>query len=115
MCIRDRERAYLEAYLGQPADEYQLARFFLMRQITHIFYAMVFLTLGSSGKPLDRSAERLGFADFNRQFWAGEFDLEESERKTLYGRVHLERLLHDVQQPRFNEALRIVSARNGRT
>ena len=109
------ERTYLEAYLGQPADEYQLARFFLMRQITHIFYAMVFLSLGSSGRPLDRSAETPEFADFNRQFWAGEFDLEQSGRKTLYGRVHLERLFHDAQQPRFSEALRIVSTQNARS
>ena len=37
------ERIYLQEYFGQPADAYQLARLFLMKQITHMFYAMAFL------------------------------------------------------------------------
>jgi len=41
------ECAYLRAYFGAVPDAYQLARFFLMRQLVHIFDAMVFLCLGS--------------------------------------------------------------------
>src|SRR5947209_1076812 len=45
------ERAYLDAYFGQPADEYQRARFFLMRQVSHMFYAIGYLLLGTGWRP----------------------------------------------------------------
>ena len=30
------EKTFLQEYFGQPPDEYQLARFFLMRQVMHM-------------------------------------------------------------------------------
>jgi hypothetical protein len=39
------ESIYLEKYFGKPPDEYQRARFYLMRQLAHMFYAIAFLTL----------------------------------------------------------------------
>ena len=62
------EQTYLEQYFGQPPDEYQRARFFLMRQVLRMFYATVFLLLGSAGKPISQSVEpaliqRLSSAD----------------------------------------------------
>jgi hypothetical protein len=106
------ERVYLQEYFGEPPDEYQLARFFLMQQIAHIFYAMAFLFLGSSGKPIDWSETVPAFRDFHRRFWAGEVTLDDKDTKTVYARVHWERLLHNVRQERFNEALRTVSERH---
>jgi len=107
------ERAYLQEYFGGAPDEYQLARFFLMQQIAHIFYAMAFLFVGWAGKPIDWSETVPEFGDFQRRFWAGEVTLDDNQMKIVYGRVHWERLLHNVRQARFNEALRIVSARHG--
>jgi hypothetical protein len=101
-------------YFGEPADEYQLARFFLMQQVVHMFYAMVFLLLGSSGEPVDRSEKAPEFKAFHRRMWAGEFNLADSHTKVVYGRVHWERLLQNMRQARFKEALRIVSERHPR-
>ncbi len=98
------EKAYLQEYFGQPPDPYQLARFFLMRQVSHMFYAMAFLVLGSSGQPVDQTENTAGFSDFNRRFWNGEVKLEDNQTKTAYGRVHWERLLQNLRQARFNEA-----------
>src|SRR5579872_3853981 len=39
------ERVYLQEYFLQSPEEYQLARFFLMRQLMHMFYAAMFLFL----------------------------------------------------------------------
>ena len=39
------ETNYLQQYFGKPPDPYQRARFFLMQQIVHLFYAMAFLWL----------------------------------------------------------------------
>jgi hypothetical protein len=105
------ERAYLQEYFGEPPDEYQLARFFLARQVSHMFYGMAFLSLGSSGKPVDWTKTVPEFRDFQRRFWAGEVNLANQEAKLVYGRVHWEQLRRNMRQPRFDEALRIIADR----
>ena len=106
------ERDYLQQYFGKPPDPYQVARFFLMRQVAHMFYAMVYLWLGASGKPVDWTETVPGFGEFQQRFWAGEIKLTDNRTKILYGRVHLEQLLRNVGQARYTEALRIVSDRH---
>jgi len=106
------ERTYLEEYFGQPPDEYQLARFFLMRQVLHMLSAAVFLLLGSAGKPIRQDETPPSFRDFHDRIWAGEIDLTDNDLKVVYGMVHWEELLQNVRQPRFDEALRIVSEWN---
>jgi aminoglycoside phosphotransferase (APT) family kinase protein len=105
------ERIYLQEYFGGVPDQYQLARFFLAQQVAHMFYAMVFLLLGSSGKPIDCSETVPEFRDFHRRIWAGEVNLEGNDMKIVYGRVYWEQLLQSMKQARFDEALRIVSDR----
>ena len=82
-----------------------------MQQLAHMFYAMAFLTLGSSGKPVDRSEPVPAFRDFQRRFWAREVSLTDNEAKIVYGRVHWERLSQNMRQARYKGALRIVSDR----
>jgi hypothetical protein len=106
------ERVYLQEYFGQPPDRYQLARFFLMQQVAHMFYAMAYLLLGSSGTPLNQSENAPEFRDFHRRIWAGEVNLADNHMKTAYGRCHLNQFLRNVRQTRFEEALRIVSDRH---
>jgi hypothetical protein len=103
------ERGYLEAYFGQPPDRYQRARFFLMRQVAHIFYAMAFLWLGSSGRQLDLTENAPGLTDFHRRIWAGEVDMADNVMKTAYGKYHWEIFSQNLRHARFNEAVRIVS------
>ncbi len=79
------EGVYLQEYFGQPPDQYQLARFLLMQQVVHVFYAMAFLLLGSgwrpfigtidSGEPKNLSENAPEFRDFHRRIWAGEVNL----------------------------------------
>jgi len=108
------EREYLLAYFGQAPDEYQRARFFLMRQLVHVFYAMAFLYLGASGGHGALKEPLPGFDEFRRRFWNGEVRLEDNPTKVLYGRIHLERVLQNTQEARFHDALRIVAERSGR-
>jgi Phosphotransferase enzyme family len=103
------ERTYLQEYFHQPPDQYQLARFFLMQQIAHIFYTMVYLLLGSSGKPVSWSEDVPEFDEFHRRLWSGEVKTADSQTKIIYGRVHWHRLSRNLRQARFDEALRIVS------
>jgi len=106
------ERVYLQEYFGQPPDRYQLARFFLMQQVAHIFYAMAFLFIGSAGNPVNQSENVPEFRDFRRRMWAGEVNLADRQTKIAYGRAHRAQLLWNTRQGRFEEALRI--AKSGR-
>jgi aminoglycoside phosphotransferase (APT) family kinase protein len=106
------EQIYLQEYFGAPPVSYQAARFYLMKQLAHMFYAMAFLSLGSAGKPVDWSEPVPAYSDFQRRFWAHEVDLANDHSKAVYGRVHWEQLGHNLRQPRFDAALRIVASRH---
>lgn len=108
----EEEAAYLEEYFGAPPSQYQQARFHLMQQIAHLFYTLAFLFQGSLGKPIDWSGTVPEFSAYHRLIWAGKVDLSDKDVKIVYGRVHWERLLHNVRQPRYDEALRIVADRH---
>jgi hypothetical protein len=103
------EKIYLREYFGAPADEYQSARFYLMKQVAHMFYAMAFLSLASSGTPIDWRKPAPAFSDFQRRFWAREVGLADNQEKIVFARVHLEQLLSNAQKARFDEALKIVA------
>lgn len=106
------EATYLEQYFGQPPDNYQRARFFLMRQAVHMLSAAVFLMLGSAGKPITQPENPPSFQGFHRRIWAGEVDLADNNEKILSGLVHWQQLLWNIAQPRFDESLRIVAEHN---
>lgn len=122
------EAAYLRQYFGAEPDQYQRARFHLMQQISHVFYTLTFLFMSSSAgqalarqfrtspnsaHPGDASGTVPDYDGFRRRVWAREVDLADKDVKRMYGKVHWERLLHNVRQPRYREALRIVSERRG--
>ena len=107
------ERTLLQQYFGQAPDEYELARFFLMRQILHVLAASVFLLLGSAGKPVNLRQRLPSFGDFHRKIWAGEINLADNDPKIVYGLVHWKQLLENMRQARFKAALKIVAERHG--
>jgi Phosphotransferase enzyme family len=116
------EMVFLQEYFGAAPDPYQLARFHLMQQIAHLFYTMAFLLTGSSGKPPNSSGTDWSgtlssesvpeFTDYHRRMWAGEVDLADKDVKIAYGRVHWQKFLHNVRQPRYIEAFKIISDRH---
>jgi len=110
----EEEIVYLREYFGADPDRYQLARFHLMQQLTHLFYTMAFLLPGSSDRSIDWSAAVPEFGEYRRRIWTGEVDLADKDVKIVYGKVHWNRLLYNVRQARYTEALRIVGARHGR-
>jgi hypothetical protein len=102
------ERAYLREYFGHDANDYQLARFFLMQQILHMAYAAMFLFLGSGGQPLNEATDEPDFRDFHDRMWAGEINLKHNDMKVAYGRVHWNQLVHNLSTSRLQEALSII-------
>ena len=105
------EQIYLQEYFGAPPTPYQAARFYLMRQLAHVFYGMAFLSMCSADKPIDWSEPVPTYDVFQRRFWAREVGLADNHAKAVYGRVHWEQLRQNMSEARFDEALRIVGNR----
>jgi aminoglycoside phosphotransferase (APT) family kinase protein len=102
------ETLYLERYFGRPSSEVERARFHLMQQMAHAFYAIAFLLRG--GSAIDRMSKSPEPAGFHRKFWSREFVLEDKPTMSLYGRVHLEQFRKNTRTTRYEDALRIVSS-----
>jgi aminoglycoside phosphotransferase (APT) family kinase protein len=107
----DQEAAYLDAYFGAPATPYQHARFYLMRQALHVFYAtMLMVTTARSGAPIDPVGTTPDFQDFHQRLISGEVSLETREEKVQYARVHLAAAQRHVRTSRFEDALALVAS-----
>lgn len=108
----EEEEILLQAYFGDALDEYKRARFFLMRQVNHMFYAMLLMLSAGARKPDgkwhgDMDTPRL--RDFHQRFAAvgTEGDpVASAEGLMLYGKVRLNEALHNMKTPRFEEAIR---------
>ena len=105
------EQIYLQEYFGAPPTAFQSARFHMMRQLAHIFYALAFLSQGAADKPVDWSEPVPEYGVFQRRFWERQAALADSDSKIVYGRVHWEQLKHNVRQPRFDDSLQILANR----
>ncbi len=106
------EETYLKTYFGEAPGEYRLARFYLMRQIAHMSYAMVFMLIGSRGKAIEFETPVPDFRDFHNRIWAGEVSLVSDDTKLQYARVHMKQILQNMRADRFQNALRIVADRH---
>lgn len=105
------EETYLRAYFGERPGEYGTGRFYLMRQLVHMFYAIVYTNIGTAGKPVHPDAPVPDFREFHNRLWAGEVSLETPERKVQFGRVHLKQLLQNARTERFRDAIRTAADR----
>jgi aminoglycoside phosphotransferase (APT) family kinase protein len=99
---------WLQTYFGEAVGEYRRARFYVMRQLCHVFYAVVFMLFGAKGAPIEWKGKAADFREFHDGIWAGEISLADDARKLEYARVHMNQVLANVREPRFQEALRIV-------
>ncbi len=104
------EKDYLERYFGEEVGEYRYARFFLMRQMLHLFYFTVFLLFRTPGAaPIDLNLTIPGFREFHNDIWTGKIDLGNNSAKQLYALVHLEQFKHNLRLKRFDNSLSVVS------
>jgi hypothetical protein len=105
------EESYLRTYFGEAAGEYRRARFYLMSQLLHIFYAAFLMLSGSRGKSVQWNTKAPDFRDFHDRMWAGGVSLAGDETKLEYARVHMNQVLQNRRTARFQEALRIAGGR----
>ena len=106
------ETEFLKRYFEDAFDEYKQARFFLMRQVVHMFCFTLCSIPGSAGKPIDIDMISPGFNEFHERLWNCEISLEGNDAILRYALVHLKELRNNIQINRFDESLRIVADYN---
>ncbi|MEO7633041.1 MAG: hypothetical protein ABIU20_06580, partial [Blastocatellia bacterium] len=104
------EEAYLSAYFGEPAGACRRARFYLMRQSVHMFYAAFLMPMAArAGIPIASDMTVPDFRDFHQRLISGEVDMATAEAKLAYAKVHLNEVLRNMRTQRFKEAVARVS------
>jgi Predicted choline kinase involved in LPS biosynthesis len=105
------EEGYLGAYFGEPAGEYRLARFYLVRQAVSMFYATLLLLEASrAGLSIDADMSASGFREYHQDLVADKVDMMNAGAKLQYGMIHLREALRNMRTPRFEKAVARVSA-----
>jgi thiamine kinase-like enzyme len=104
------EERYLDAYFGEPASPYQSARFYLMRQAIHMFYAGLLMSLAArAGLPMETDMTAPDFHDYHRRLISGEIDTLQPEAQVQYAKVHMNQAIQNMRAKRFAEAVAKVS------
>ncbi|XZF16527.1 phosphotransferase [Chitinophagaceae bacterium MMS25-I14] len=108
------EQNYLNTYFGTPPDNYKMARFFVMRQLCRIIYAMLILNLADRSKPADMThdadMQSATMAEVGARARAGAFSLATYEGQLLYGKALLNEALKNMRLQRFENAIQLLKA-----
>ena len=103
------EHIMLETYFGEDLKEYNKARFFIMRQICRIVYAMLMFRLANasagSGAIHDPEMEGATLTAIRKQLADGELNLAEYKGQLLFGKAMLNEALNNMGSERFDESV----------
>lgn len=104
------EDVLLRTYLGAAPDVVQAARLYLMRQVNHLFYAMIFLNGVGDEQPSERldGREARSLGQIHQALGTGDFALESREGRIEYGLSRFDTALQGMRAPRFAQALALV-------
>jgi aminoglycoside phosphotransferase (APT) family kinase protein len=106
------EAALLEAYFGEPPTPDRQARLYLARQISHLFHAMIFISMAAGERPgtrlNDSGGDDRSLAQLHAALSVGEPVLAVWDGRVAYGLAHLAEALANVGDPRFAEATRLA-------
>jgi thiamine kinase-like enzyme len=108
------EELFLRTYFGDSLDDVKRARYFLARQIRHLFYALVMIRVATALAPADwhyaHPTEVPSITEFRRQIGSGEIDLATIEGQLLFARVEMNEALHEMRSERFAAAVETIKA-----
>jgi aminoglycoside phosphotransferase (APT) family kinase protein len=102
----------LKTYFGAPAQAHQQARLYLARQISHLFHAMIFISMAAGERPgtrlNDSGGDGRSLAQLHAALATGQPVLGAWEGRVAYGLAHLAEAVGNVASPRFAEATRLA-------
>ncbi len=110
----EHEELFLQTYFGENLNDYNRARFFLMRQVCRLVYAMLMFKLADASNPMgmghDPNMEDITLNDVKQQVGAGKISLAGYEGQLLFGKALFNEALVSMQSPRFNLSIQQISA-----
>lgn len=106
------EEIFLKTYFNNVSD-YQRARFFLMRQVCRIIYALLMFRLAAGSKPEDQVPDQqmdgMTMKEFGTRMASGQVSLASYEGQLLYGKALLNEAVHNMRKPVFLQSLDCLS------
>jgi len=109
----EQEKAFLDTYFGCATDEYKTARFYIMRQVCRIIYAMLMFQLAAKNKPADyrhnQDMEGINMKDFGALMGAGKLSLATYDGQLMFGKALLNEAVHQMRSPRFTSSIEQIS------
>jgi len=109
---QQQEDLLLATYFGEEPGEYRRARFYLMQQACHMYYAMAMLKLAAAAKPAgylhDANMLLPDIRAFHIMIGSRQISLETYEAKLQYGKILLNTMLANMQSERFKQAVSVV-------
>lgn len=104
----DDEQVYLQTYFGGAVTEYQHARFFLARQLLHLFYFVTFILFGKKPEEADLKKPIPPFFEYHDGIWSGDITFADMASRVQYALVHMEQFRRNAKLKRFEEALEVI-------
>lgn len=109
----EQEQLFLNTYFGDSLNDYNKARFFLMRQICRLVYAMLMFKLADTSNPMGMGhnpvMQDINLNDVKQQIGAGKINLAGYEGQLLFGKALFNEALTSMQSPRFNLSIQQIS------
>jgi thiamine kinase-like enzyme len=104
----EQESAYLRIYFDN-VDEYKKARFYIMRQVCRIIYAMLMFQLAAQGKPAEyahnQEMDGISLKEFGALIGAGKLSLAVYDGQLMFGKALLNEAVHQMRSSRFITSL----------
>jgi thiamine kinase-like enzyme len=108
------EQLFLQTYFGDSLSDYNKARFFLMRQICRLVYAMLMFKLADTSNPMGMGhnpvMQGIGLDVVKQQLQAGKVNLGSYEGQLLFGKALINEAFACMESPRFNLSIQQISA-----
>lgn len=109
---QEQETQFLQVYFDGQVDEYKNARFYIMRQLSRIIYAILLVQVAvrndPAGHPLDQKMEGNTLRVFGERMTAGKVSMQTPEGQLMYGKAQMNEALRHMRSPRFDAALGLL-------
>jgi len=106
------EQLFLESYFGDGLNDYHRARFFIMRQICRMVYAMLMFRLAYHSKPAgtvhDQEIESVRIKAVKELLGHGKLSIAGYEGQFLFGKALLNEALYSMRTARFHQSITLM-------
>ena len=105
----EQELEFMRVYFNGAVDEYERARFYIMRQIPRIIYSLKLVEVATKSKPkgqcIDQNMEGCTMKAFGELMAAGKISLAIHEGQLMLAKAQMNEAIRNMRSPRFADSL----------